>query len=776
MNLNRYQKSGNDFDSLSFRDLLEARDAYHVHLMNYPHVVATAVGRYRIRAEDSWPEPDGTMKHKGTGPRTLGNSEVRPYSWPAILVFVDEWVDVAAFGKGKRYDPSEMVPRTLYLPDGRKAPVCVTLVEKVAQAPPTPDIRFPLNNIGGGNPIIADVQGREHVATISCLVSDGHRTYALTNRHVAGDPDEILYSRLGGRKVPIGRSSGKQLTRLPFAEVYRDCPGRDVFLNLDAGLIDIDNQNAWTARVHGVGTVGHLADLPPTRLSLSLVGCRVLGFGAASGRMEGEITALLFRYKSVGGFEYLADFLIGARGGRGPGGRGRRTRHHPELLTRPGDSGTLWLFDPIDPDPKPEGHKDEPPPEYRPFGIQWGAQVFAEGGATSYALATSLSTICNLLDLDLVRDWNLDQTDTWGSVGHFSIAFSVTACLTDTRLKTLMSRNAEVISPTKEAILSSKFKGMGSDDFVPLSDVPDMFWKPRVAKQGFARPMEGPNHFADMDQVREDDGQDLLHLTQDDAFIDPDKWNAFYGSVSDILTGEKIEPKHRGLLPFRVWQIFNDMVRFAKAGKVAEFVCAAGVLTHYVGDACQPLHISYLHDGDPEQPVTRTVRHRNGTEEEKVDPLGSGVHSAYEDAMVNAHREEILAGLAATPKVKAGELIQSGFEAAKATIGLMRTVFARIPPRKIVQFYIDSDAKPKQLAEDMWEEFGDGTIECMKDGAHLLAVLWQSAWVAGGGDQTVPASALKALTEQRAMKICQDDDFLPSVSVGKIGDILRQPV
>src|SRR5262245_58313573 len=220
MDTHRYQKSGNDFDSLSFRDLLEARDAYHVHLMNHPHVVATAVGRYRIRTEDSWPDPNGTVKHQGTGPRTLGNSEVRPYSWPAILVFVDEWVDVAAFGKDKRYDPSQMVPPTLFLPSGRKVPVCVTLVEKVAQTPPTPDVRFPLNNIGGGNPIIADVQGREHVATISCLVSDGHRTYALTNRHVAGDPGEVLYSRLSGRKLPIGRSSGKQLTRLPFAEVY----------------------------------------------------------------------------------------------------------------------------------------------------------------------------------------------------------------------------------------------------------------------------------------------------------------------------------------------------------------------------------------------------------------------------------------------------------------------------------------------------------------------------------------------------------------------------
>jgi len=379
------------------------------------------------------------------------------------------------------------------------------------------------------------------------------------------------------------------------------------------------------------------------------------------------------------------------------------------------------------------------------------------------------------LDLSVVRDWNLDQTDTWGAIGHFSIAFSVADRLTNANLKTLMAANAEIVSPSGDGIRSSEFKGMGTDDFVPLADVPDMFWKPRISKQGFARAMEGPNHFADMDQ-EDADGKTLLDLTKSDDFIDPDKWDEFYSSVKDILSGDPIQAKHRGLLPFRVWQIFNDMVRFVKAGKAPQFVCAAGVLSHYVGDACQPLHISYLHDGDPEQPQTRTVHHRDGSEEEKVDPLGAGVHSAYEDSMVSAHRDDILDGLAATPKVKAAELIETGLDAAKATIGMMRDVFQRIPPKKIVQFYIESDAKPKQLAEDMWGEFGEGTIKCMQDGVHLLAILWQSAWVAGDGNNTIPDSALKALTKKKAMAICQDSNFLPSTSVGKIGPILRKPV
>src|SRR5262249_24000053 len=153
--------------------------------------------------------------------------------------------------------------------------------------------------------------------------------------------------------------------------------------------------------------------------------------------------------------------------------------------------------------------------------------------------------------------------------------------------------------------LKGDFTGMGSDAFVPMADVPDFFWKPRNAKQGHSRRFEGPNHFADMDQP-DPHGNTLLSLTTADANLDPDKWQALYNTGEDLLSGDPITPEHRGLLPFRVWQPFDAMVDFARKGQASKFVCAAGVLTHYVGDACQPLHISYLHDGDPEKPVTHT--------------------------------------------------------------------------------------------------------------------------------------------------------------------------
>ncbi len=767
-------QSGPRYDQLSLKDLLDARDLYHIHLMQHANVVATAIGRYRIRKSDSWPNARGEGKKHARGVRTLANSEVRPYSWPAILVFVSRWIAANEFGAGGQYDPDQVVPPTLYLPDGRRVPVCVIEAPRQERTPAEPpEVRYPLNNIGGGYPVIADVQGREHVATIACLVSDGHKYYALTNRHVTGDAGEVISSVLGGKKQPIGRSSDKQLTRIAFTEIYPGWSGSRMYLNLDVGLIDIDDINSWSASIRGIGTMGPMVNLSVDNVSLALIGAHVRGYGAAGKLMLGEIHALFYRYRSLAGFEYVADFFIGPR----------TSRSHlsgalpPPLVTRPGDSGTLWLLDPQPEKPEKKSSRSgkQPSSEYRPLAMQWGENLLESQGSKPqpYVLATCLSTVCNRLGVDPVRDWNLDQPDTWGAVGHFSIASRGAKALSARvpRLKTLMENNLKIISHDDATILSSAFKNMGKAAFVPMADVPDFFWK--HGQQGASRGLEGPNHFADMDQKRPSDGVDLLTLCKDEKNIDPDKWNAFYESVRDTLSGEKIEQKHRGLLPFRVWQIFDAMVDFAKKDSAPEFVCAAGVLTHYVGDACQPLHISFLHDGDPEQPVTRTVHHKNGTVEQVKDPLGKGVHAAYEDDMVNANRQKILTGLNATDKVAKSELVTDGFEAAKLTVALMRGTFRRIPPADIVDAFLSFDGAKKDRAPFFWRKFGTNTIKCMQDGTHLIAVLWESAWAVADGENMVSSTA--KLDPDKAMAICADRDFIPSSSIANIGAMLQRP-
>jgi len=461
-----------DFSVLSLGDLLLAREKNHVDLMRKKNVIGTAVGFYLIRHKDTWPKRGRESRPKGPRPaRTLGNSGVRPYSWPCILVFVRTWAEESNLAWTDR------VPPALYLDDNRKVPVCVVeapLQDRIDTVVLNP--MFPTSRMGGGFPVVANVQGFEHIASIGCLVTDGHTSYALTNRHVTGEAGEPVYTKTGGALVRIGQSAKEklQLRRLPFQKVYPQWPGKDVFTNLDIGLIRIDDLTKWTAQVYGVGTVGPTADLAEDNISLRLIDSSVRAFGCASGHLQGAIKALFYRYKAIGGFEYVADFLIGPHSSR------------DKFSTRPGDSGTLWLL---------EQAKGAP----LPLALQWGGEQFLnpDGQSTGYALATSLSTVCSLLEVDVVRDWNLGITDYWGEVGHYTIG--ALACTVGFQgqpgLQKFMERNMDRVGFKTDALKNTNkvLRSKAHFDFVPLADVADEVWRN-------TRPSDENNHFADMDQ------------------------------------------------------------------------------------------------------------------------------------------------------------------------------------------------------------------------------------------------------------------------------------
>jgi hypothetical protein len=182
-----------------------------------------------------------------------------------------------------------------------------------------------------------------------------------------------------------------------------------------------------------------------------------------------------------------------------------------------------------------------------------------------------------------------------------------------------------------------------------------------------------------------------------------------------------------------------------------------------------------LHDGDPEQAKTHVVHHtkgkKAGTSETIHIALGQGLHSAYEDKMVNAHRQEILDGLDKSQKVSADEYIQHGQRAAQATVQLMRNTFKRLPPRDMLNVYLGRKNR-ENVAKLFWGPFGKATIRVMQDGAHLLAVLWESAWIAGGGEDK--SRNTKALKPETAMTICALANFLPSLSIAEIGHVLKR--
>src|SRR5262245_61089285 len=94
----RFDPYKRDYRSLSVKDLLAAREAYHVHLTHLRNVFATAIGYYRLRRTDadarSYKATPVAAKRRGKlTARTLENSVVRPWSWPCVLVFVSDWIE-----------------------------------------------------------------------------------------------------------------------------------------------------------------------------------------------------------------------------------------------------------------------------------------------------------------------------------------------------------------------------------------------------------------------------------------------------------------------------------------------------------------------------------------------------------------------------------------------------------------------------------------------------------------------------------------------------------
>ena len=636
-----YHGVNRNFASLSLKDLLAARDQYHFHLMNKANVVGTAVGRYLIRKDDPWPDEhhtrmmkDGDRKPPTKKERTFENSEVRDYSWPCVLVLVDKWVENFSTAPGPDPHPEQLVPKTIYLPDGRMVPVCIVGVKPAPQQSPLPRWAWPGTRLSPGAPVLIEHQQVPRIASIGCLVSDGHTTYAITNRHVSGAPGELVYTWRRGRQRRIGRVTDKQLTRVRFEDVYPDYLGRRTYLNADVGLIELDDLTAWTSDIFDLGPVGELLDLHEANLGFELIEARVRAHGAASGTLEGAIKGLFYRYKSVGGYDYVADFLIApAAGGQS---------------TQEGDSGTVWHL--------------QTNQGLLPFGVEWGAQALAssEGGRFNFALATSLTNICKLLDVELVHDIDSGASPTWGQMGHYTIGAFATTAVQSTKLAKLMQANAERISFTGSGLTPKNIKAANkaapkNASIVPLADVPDLIWKhlPKFVKGGRdttggrsrSSGPEHPTHFADIDEPNPKQGNQTLLEACIDA---PNKvtvefWQQFYTDC-----GHKTSDK-RGLLPFRVWQFFDAMVDALAAKDLDRFVCAAGLVSHYVGDACQPLHASMFSNGYTDQPKTEQVTHKTGpkagTVEDKSSHVGDGVHESYETHMIDRKSKEIVAQL-----------------------------------------------------------------------------------------------------------------------------------
>ena len=262
-----------------------------------------------------------------------------------------------------------------------------------------------------------------------------------------------------------------------------------------------------------------------------------------------------------------------------------------------------------------------------------------------------------------------------------------------------------------------------------------------------------------MDKPRPADGKTLLQLCKEDpARVNVPFWHQYY---TDAQTGD------RGTLPFRVQQIYQQMVRRAAAGDRVAFVCAAGVLAHYVGDACQPLHGSFKSDGIP-------------SSDPHAPNDGAGVHAAFETSTIDAQMRNGSGGGGPGPRLperlaaRLGTLpapakVQGGPAAARATVALMQATFDTLSPDEIIQAF-----KQDPTPAAMWAKLGDRTVTVIARGIQYLAMLWASAWEEGQGSanvsdtSTIPHAALRALYETNQPAT----EFLPSRTIANIREVL----
>ena len=392
---------------------------------------------------------------------------------------------------------------------------------------------------------------------------------------------------------------------------------------MDVGLIDIDDVLAWKTDVPSIAPVGEVIDLYDNSFSLQLISMKVVGWSAVSGAIRGEIQGLFYRYKAMGGWEYVSDFLIGPETygdvsnlAAKEAAEKRNHRMNIGLSVHHGNSGTvLYIEHPGAPDNgRAEADKKI---TYNPFALLWGRVQFFDGGTVlshPYALATSLSTALNLLDLDFVRDINLDQEYVWGWVGHYVIGRSLTLptdLVTSAKLKSFITKNIDLLALQPDSALDNDPKviasGSAKVNFVPLADVPDNVWKSNVnftmvdGDDGKKHHKPGPgsrgqddnkNHFADLD-LEYKNGKTFLELnySDPDTYLTPPAWVQYFAAMkpkydewAKLMKKPADSPKaHWGALPFRVHQLFDTMVKAASTGNQDLFLCAGGALIIMLG-------------------------------------------------------------------------------------------------------------------------------------------------------------------------------------------------
>lgn len=240
------------------------------------------------------------------------------------------------------------------------------------------------------------------------------------------------------------------------------------------------------------------------------------------------------------------------------------------------------------------------------------------------------------------------------------------------------------------AALPAPMAGFYQANVSGLSDAsiePDSLLRDREGEK------EARRHFIDLDELSKPPFADLP--------IDEQRARELYGD-------KRVD--HAGVLPWRIVNVLNQLREAFRKKDLAGIVSRSGWLSHYVGDACQPLHTTTNFDGQ----LT----------------CNQGIHSAFETDMIDRLKARYRLE-SALPSSFLPEVIR---EPRRFIFGEIFASYGLVPD--LLKADTESVAAVKKQRKDYYEELerrlGALARAQMLRAETTTANLWYTAWFQAG--------------------------------------------
>ncbi len=208
---------------------------------------------------------------------------------------------------------------------------------------------------------------------------------------------------------------------------------------------------------------------------------------------------------------------------------------------------------------------------------------------------------------------------------------------------------------------------------------------------------EGPNHFLDLDALGQPPFDDIAH---DEA-------------EHRRRLGQKAAQE--GRVPWRVSEVYADLVAAFRARDAAAVLRQAAILGHYVADAHVPLHAVQNYDGQ--------------------DSGQKGLHARWESVLVERFEQQLEAQVVPGAALRVDDPISFVLDTLRASFAESKGVFASDLACRGA--YDLADTRPDDRYDDayyskMYVREERRLVERLTASAQSIGGLWRSAWEDAG--------------------------------------------